>query len=243
MIKISASIVIYNDKREILEKAIESFLSLGVEKELIVVDNSSIASLKSFCEQLNDTQYLFLGKNTGFGKGHNIAFNSLKLRSNIHLILNPDIFFDAQEIESFLKWFRQDATAALAIPQVRYPDGTLQNVVRNIPTPLSLLKRKFICNYGAIRIDDNIIKEIPFAHGCFMAFKTEVFEKINGFDERFFLYMEDVDIWIRAKKFGSTVINTHYKIYHEHRKGSAKNLKLLLLHISSVLKFFRKYKI
>ena len=55
------------------------------------------------------------------------------------------------------------------------------------------------------------------------------------------MYMEDLDIFIRAKKYGKTVINTNYKIYHEFRKGSSKSFKLLKYHIISAYKFFKKY--
>jgi len=56
------------------------------------------------------------------------------------------------------------------------------------------------------------------------------------------MYMEDVDIFVRAKKYGKTVINPTYKIYHEYRKASSKNLKLFLWHLNSVIKFFWKYR-
>ena len=84
------------------------------------------------------------------------------------------------------------------------------------------------------------INEIPFAHGCFFAFQTDVFEKIKGFDERFFMYMEDIDIFIRAKEYGKTVVIPNYKIFHEYRKGSSKSIKLLKWHLESAFKFFTK---
>jgi len=76
----------------------------------------------------------------------------------------------------------------------------------------------------------------------FMVFKTDIFQRLGGFDKRFFMYMEDIDIFIRAKQYGKTVIDTHYKIYYEYRKGSSKNTKLLIWHIVSAIKFFWKYK-
>ena len=243
MKNISASIVIYNEKEESLRKVVESFLSISYKKELIVVDNSPNDLMKFFCDQYKEVTYVFLNKNVGFGKGHNIAFQHLKEKSNLHLILNPDIFFDCNEIMSFLAWLLSSPNISLAIPKVLFPDGKIQNVVRNIPTVSSLIKRKFKKNHDVIDIEDNSVVEIPFAHGCFMAFKTEVFEKINGFDERFFMYMEDVDIWMRAKKYGKTVINTNYKMYHEYRKGSSKSFKLLWLHLLSAYKFFMKIKV
>lgn len=238
---ISGSIVVYKEDPKILKKSIESFLKLSYKKELIIIDNSPSDELKNFCNKFNDVKYFHMKKNLGFGKGHNFAFKQLKEKSVVHLILNPDIYFFKKDMEDFLKWFI-NTDYVLAIPQVMYPNEKKQNVVRNIPTPSSLIKRKFINNYDEIIIPNNVIQEIPFAHGCFFAFKNEIFFKLKGFDERFFMYMEDIDIWIRAKHYGKTVINTNYKIYHYFRKGSSANLKLFFYHLISAIKFFKKYK-
>lgn len=238
MKKISASIVVYNEEKGTLGRVIEGFLSLPFQKELIIIDNSPQKLLEEFLSTYDDTTYIFLNKNIGFGAAHNIAFTKLNIKSDIHLVLNPDIFFDKEEMQDFLEWFWKNDDIVLAMPRVLYPDGSVQNVVRNIPTPLSLIKRKFIQDYDAIDVKENSIVEIPFAHGCFMAFKSDTYKKLDGFDERYFMYMEDVDIWIRAKKYGKTVINTNYKIFHEHRKGSAKSFKLFLWHMISAFKFF-----
>lgn len=241
--KISASIVIYNENKDILGKVINSFISIkNTEKELIIVDNSPVEKLKSFCGNFARVRYIYNGQNLGFGTGHNLAFKSLKEKSDIHMILNPDIYFDSEEIFDFLKWFNSEKEISLSTTKVCYPNGTFQNIVRDIPSILSLLKRKLKISSGEINIEDNTVGEIPFAHGCFMIFKSDIFEKLNGFDERFFMYMEDIDIFIRAKKYGKTVINTKYRIYHEYRKSSAKNFKLMYIHLLSALKFFLKYK-
>ncbi len=158
------------------------------------------------------------------------------------MIINPDVYFYSDEISSFLSWFYEQKEISLATTKVCYPNGENQNIIRNVPSIFDLIKRKLKIANGELYIEDNCIKEVPFAHGCFFIFKTEVFEKLGGFDERFFMYMEDLDIFLGAKKYGKTVINTNYKIYHEFRKGSSKSLKLLLWHISSAIKFFFKYK-
>lgn len=241
--KISASIVIYNENKETLKKVIDSFLALELEKELIIVDNSPKDDLKLLCENFDvKVRYIFSGENLGFGRGHNLAFKNLKEKSDIHMIINPDVYFNSVEISSFLNWFYKEKVISLATTKVCYPDGENQNIVRNIPTITDLIKRKLKINSGELDIKDNCIKEVPFAHGCFFIFKTEVFEKLDGFDERFFMYMEDLDIFIKAKKYGKTVINTNYKIYHEYRKGSSKSLRLLRWHLSSAVKFFYKYR-
>lgn len=241
--KISASIVIYKENKETLKKVIDSFLALELEKELIIVDNSPDDELSTFCQSFESISYIFSGENLGFGRGHNLAFKNLKEKSDIHMIINPDVYFEFDEINSFLNWFYNQEDVSLATTKVCYPDGKNQNIIRNIPTTFfDLVKRKLKLNSGELSIEENTIKEVPFVHGCFFVFKTEVFQKLDGFDERFFMYMEDIDIFIRAKKYGKTVINTNYKIYHEFRKGSSKSFKLLKYHIISAYKFFRKYK-
>lgn len=240
--KISASIVIYKENKETLKKIMDSFLSIiYTKKELIIIDNSPTEELKTFCQSFENVKYIFSGKNLGFGRGHNLAFKNLKDKSDIHMIINPDVYFNSDEISSFLNWFYEQKEISLATTKVCYPDGENQNIVRNVPTIIDLIKRKLKIDSGELHIQDNSIKEVPFAHGCFFIFKTEVFEKLGGFDERFFMYMEDLDIFIRAKKYGKTVINTNYKIYHEFRKGSSKSFKLLKYHIISAYKFFKKY--
>lgn len=240
--KISASIVIYKENKETLEKVINSFLNLEFEKELIIVDNSPSDELKIFCESFENTQYIFKEENLGFGAGHNKAFKNLSKKSDIHMIINPDVYFSTDEITPFLNWFYKQKNIALSTTKVCYTSGENQNIVRKIPIGfLDLIKRKLKLNSGELFIKDYTINEIPFAHGCFLIFKSEVFQKLSGFDERFFMYMEDIDIFIRAKKYGKTVINTHYKIYHEYRKGSSKSLKLLWWHFLSAIKFFKKY--
>jgi len=238
--KITASIVIYNEHKNTLKKVIEGFLDLRFEKKLFIIDNSSKNILEKFCSSYENVVYIFSGKNLGFGKAHNLILKDI-VDSEIHLILNPDIYFQTLELGKFLEWFDSCENVSLAIPKVLNVDGTVQDVVRDIPTPISLLKRKLKIENGELMIADKSTAEIPFAHGCFMAFKSDVFQKLGGFDERYFMYMEDIDIWIRAKKYGKTVINTNFSIYHEHRKGSSKSFKLLFYHIHSAIQFFWKF--
>ena len=240
--EITVSIVIYNENKETLKRIIDNIISIKYQKELIILDNSPVDTLKETCSKYSGVKYIFNGENIGFGAGHNVAFKNISSKSDIHLVVNPDVYFDVEVLEGFLEWFDSTTDIALALPKILNTDGSTQNVVRNIPTPLSLIKRKLKIEEDEIAIADNEIVDIPFAHGCFMAFKRECFEKIGGFDERFFLYMEDIDIFIKAKKCARTVINTNYAIYHEHRKGSSKSLKLLKLHLISAWKFFLKYK-
>ena len=248
---ISATIVIYDEDYDTLQNVLGCFSKIRLKKELIVVDNSPDNRLKELVDGFEDTSYIFSGKNLGFGAGHNLGFKNLKSDSDIYMVINPDITFDADEITLMIEWFFKADDIALLVPKVLNLDGSVQYICRDIPTFKSLFIRKF--NFNNI-FEKSIVKDeldrvcftdvtdIPFCHGCFMLFKTDVYKKLSGFDERFFLYMEDVDILIRAKLFGKTAVNPYFKIYHEHRKGSSKSFKLLYFHIVSALKFFWKYR-
>ncbi|NPA03855.1 MAG: glycosyltransferase family 2 protein [Epsilonproteobacteria bacterium] len=238
--RVSASLVLYKEEERLLSSTIESFLKIEFDKELIIIDNGENYSLVKPYLFFPSINYLSSSKNIGFGAGHNLAFNSLSKPSSIHLILNPDISFD-KEINSFLKWFLKEKEIVLALPKVLYSSDLPQPIVRKIPTLFSLLKRKLKIDEGVLDFPDKEILEIPSAHGCFFAFKPEVFKELKGFDERFFLYLEDIDIWMRAKKYGKTVINPNFHIYHHWRRASSKDFKAFLWHLQSWVKFFKKY--
>jgi len=248
--RISASLVIYNESPETLLKLLKCFEAIKFDKELIVLDNSKDRSLQTLVKNFESILYIHSKKNIGFGAGHNLAFSHLHQDSDIHLILNPDIIFDVANIHEMLLWFFQEKSTALATAKTLNTDGSPQYICRNLPTPLSLFMRRL--NFGGIFtkqvISDELgrqnfeeITEVPFCHGCFMMFKSDIYKKLQGFDECFFMYMEDADIFIRAKHYGKTVLNPHFSITHEHRKGSAKSIKLLIWHITSAIKFFWKH--
>lgn len=66
-------------------------------------------------------------------------------------------------------------------------------------------------------------------------------EKVGGFDERFFMYAEDLDLCRRIGEVSKTMFYPGVSIYHEYEKGSYKNRKLLKYHICSVVKYFNKW--
>ena len=75
-----------------------------------------------------------------------------------------------------------------------------------------------------------------------MLFKTEDFKTLEGFDERYFLYMEDADICRKIDLLGKKKLYyPKVKITHQHQRGSSKNIKLFFHHISSAIKYFLKW--
>jgi GT2 family glycosyltransferase len=250
---ITISIVIYNNNRKELQSLINCITDDNVEF-IYVVDNSSSDNLKTFvCDLHRKIIYIQGQGNIGYGAGHNIAIKkSIAQGAKYHLVLNPDIVFERGVIEKLLEFMDENYTIGLVMPKILYPNGNIQYLCKLLPTPADLIFRRFFAftswtkkrkeryelqamNYEQVHFD------IPSLSGCFMLFRTEVLEKIMGFDELYFLYMEDIDLCRRAHQVSKTAFYPSVSVVHNYAKGSYKNYKLLRYHIYSAIKYFNKW--
>ncbi len=219
MIDLSVIIVNYNVK-EFLLNLLESIRKATerLNVEIIVVDNASEdgspAAIKGKFPQV---KLIENKKNLGFGKANNQA---LKIASGEFLLLiNPDAIVREDTLTKMLRFFREHPECGLAGCKVLNPDGTLQLPCRrSFPTPwvsftkitgLSKLfpKSKLFAKYNLTYLDENQTYEVDAVSGSFMMLRKKVYEKVGGFDERFFMYGEDLDYCYRVKKAG-------FKVYY-----------------------------
>ena len=242
---ITASIVLFNNDFEILKKTVNSFLNTSIKKKLYLIDNSNSNKLEAFFKS-PEIEYLFVGKNIGFGAAHNLVLN--KISSNFHLILNPDIVFSSGIISSLITALHENPIAAFVTPKVRYPSIKPQYICRKHPTLFDLLNRKLKFSKKQFlnrEYRDRDLQKLfypDFIHGCFMLFKTTDLKNLKGFDERFFLYMEDADICRRIDEIGKKKLYyPKVEIIHHHNRGSSKSIKLFIMHTSSAIKYFLKW--
>lgn len=135
-------------------------------------------------------------------------------------------------------------------PNVIYPDGTMQYTCRLLPTPINLIFRRFLPRWLVERTDDRYLlkfndhkKEmnIPYHQGSFMFFRTACFHIVGLFDERFFMYPEDIDITRRMHKHYKTMFWPGVTIVHAHRAASYKSKKMLIIHMKNMIKYFNKW--
>ncbi|WP_232829218.1 glycosyltransferase [Aureibaculum luteum] len=250
---ITATIVLYEENFDELSKTIASFLATPFPKKLFLVDNSKIDVLKDKFKH-PDIEYLFVGENIGFGKGHNRILDKIKNYSTYHLILNPDVVFEPTLIPELINNFKKINKLALIAPKAVFPNGEHQYTSRRYPTLSELIVRRFpflkaifpeIIKKGEYRDKDLSQAFNPdFIHGCFLLFKTDAFIDLKGFDERYFLYMEDVDI---CRKMDQQDMKKLYfpdvEIVHVLKKKSLKNFKLFTYHTISVFQYFYKWHI
>ncbi len=252
MVEISASIVLYKSGNEV-RQTIGSFLNTSLSVKLFLIDNSPTDTLNSkLADFISDKRvhYVFNNRNLGYGAGHNIALRESIHTSKYHLILNPDISFTKGTLEKLYNFAEQYPDIGLIIPKVIYPNGTVQFVCKLLPTPLDLLFRRFLPNallgermerFELRKSGYNKIFEAAYIHGCFMFLRTEALKKVGLFDERFFMYPEDIDLTRRIHQQYRTIFYPEVEIVHEHAKGSYKSLKLFWIHITNMIKYFNKW--
>lgn len=252
MTNINASIVLYHNKKEQLEKAIKSFLNTNLKVKLYLVDNSSNDDLKELKNLDERIEYIYNNANLGYGSAHNIAMRkSIEDNTPYHIVLNPDIYFEIGVIEKIFEYMENHQNIGHIMPKVLYPNGNNQPLCKLLPSPLDLFARRFIPfksyveyinkRYELTFFNYDKIVEIPFLSGCFMFLRIDVLKKDCLFDDDFFMYLEDADLTRRISKVSKTVFYPKVSIYHEYERGAHKNRKLLWIFIQSVFIYFKKY--
>jgi len=246
MTTITASIVIYCTPEKNIRELLACCASIHWNS-IYIVDNSPTDQLKSIIISYGVT-YIHNPSNPGFGASHNLAVKNIRA-SDIHFILNPDITFKAEAIHHLLNFMSESPDIVCAVPKVVYPDGSLQRLCKLLPSPINLFSRRFLPSCAKWLDEDYELRwfnydravEIPYVSGCFMAIRTETFKKIGGFDEQYFMYLEDIDLSRRLAQHGKVMFYPTALVIHEFAKASYKNKKLLSAHIKSAIKYFNKW--
>jgi GT2 family glycosyltransferase len=218
---------------------------------LTLVDNSRDDKLAEVARQFG-ARYVHRPDNPGFGAAHNLAIRmALAEGSAYHLVVNPDITFNADVIPALRAYMDSHPDIGLIMPDIRYPDGSRQHLCKLLPHPVDLLGRRFapalyrlsgrVDTYEMRRSGYDHIMDVPALSGCFMFLRTSVLEKTGGFDERFFMYLEDVDLSRRIGQCARTVFFPAVSVVHAYQKGSYKSSALLSHHISSAIRYFNKW--
>lgn len=249
--KISASIVVYKNSTSMLSKLVNSLRNSSVKIDIHIIDNSPKDTLRSFFATLN-VEYIFNNANLGYGSAHNIAMKkSIKSCADYHIVLNPDIVFQSDVIESLKNYMDLNHDVGLVMPRVFYPDSQEQRLCKLLPTPKDLLYRRFMPfksmrdkindTYELKFADFNTKMNIPFLSGSFMFLRVSALKEVGLFDENIFMYLEDTDLSRRIHSIYKTMYYPNVSITHEFEKASYKNFNLLLRHIQSSIYYFNKW--
>ena len=248
---LTVSIVLFQTDMQEIEHILAILMLSKLKLKVFLIDNSPTPFVEKQIPNNDKIEYIFTGKNLGFGRGHNIAIKKSIREADFHLVLNADVSFEASILKSLYTYMKENPDVGLVSPKVFNPDGTMQSSVKLLPTPANLIVRRFIpVKFIQEKLDkryelrffnfDRII-DVPYVSGCFMFINCKVLQKVKGFDERFFMYPEDIDLTRRIYNHNRTIFYPHVSIVHEHGKGSYGSKRLLYYHMTSMIKYFNKW--
>lgn len=247
---ITASVVTFNTPHKDIDNLLKSINASSIDV-VYIIDNSSNDELRDYLKHQPKVRYI-KNVNNGYGAGHNLGINkAIGQGSTYHVVINPDIFWDDRVIEKLVEFMDDNTDCGLVIPKNCNPDGTLRYVCRLIPTPYNLFVRRFIPINKLNEVHDRKyqlrwtgyekIMEVPVVSGCFMFMRTSVLSQVGGFDDRYFMYMEDVDLSRRIGEISRVMYCPQTFLYHLADRGSYKNFKLLKYHLKAAIKYFNKW--
>ena len=231
------SIIIVNyHHSDMLDNCLESVYRT-IEKtqfEVILVDNSSKDDgLESILKRYTKIQFINNSKNVGFARANN---QGAKIASGEFLLfINPDTIMIEDAVEAMLGYIRSDSSIGILGPKVLNPDQTTQFSCRKFPTVwsglfnrYSLMTRLFPNNryskdYLMLDYDHNSICSVDWVSGCCMMMSESTLKKTGGFDENYFLFIEDVDLCRVIKEQGLRVVYfPNAKIFHKISSSNAR---------------------
>jgi GT2 family glycosyltransferase len=175
----------------------------------------------------------------GFGANHNAAFARRAAADGFFCVANPDVRLDPGVLAGLVQTLAAHPSAAVAAPRVRDQAGRVQNSARRLPTPGRLLRRALRVLPRLDYAPGTTWRQADWVAGMFMVFPSRAFAELGGFDERYFLYYEDVDLCCRAHLAGYDVLLdetasvTHDGLWHSHRDP-----RYLRWHLASMARFF-----
>lgn len=185
----------------------------GIDSQIIVLDNGSVEPiLPEIKDFFPEVEWIDSKENLGFGKGCNLA--EKRATKPYLFFINPDTIISRDSFREMLKFMDEHPEAGTVGCRILNEDGTLQWACRrSFPTPISAIsktiglaalfpKSKVLASYNMTYADPDEMIEVDAVSGSFFCIRRDVYEKLNGFDEDFFMYGEDLDLCFRTKEIG-----------------------------------------
>ncbi len=196
-------------------------------------------------------------RNLGYARAFHAALAAYAAQAPLPAwvaVLNTDLSWQPGSFERMLDWLHHEPDVVLAVPKIVDPRGEVQRLCKRDPTLLSLASRRFIPQWLKTRwlrrydsyhqmegqcLDQ--IFDVPYLSGCCMLIKRAALDLSGGFDQRFFLYLEDADISRTLRRFGRCVHLPLATITHAWGRGSHRSIWLTLVNLHSAWIYFCKW--
>lgn len=223
----ATAVIVTYQSRQIVGAALEAARTAHLEGLLdcIVVDNASTDGTADFIAKQHPWARLIRSpENLGFGRGCNLAFQHVT--TPFVILVNPDAILDAPAAHTLIEFLQHNPEAGIAAPATLDDDGQPQ-CAGTMATPSALL---YSVLGGHTRAYPNrrpiLPGQAPFRTswvcGAVMIIRADLFRKLGGFDERFFLYFEETDLCRRAAERGAQIWAVGQAVAHHSGSESAK---------------------
>lgn len=243
MVNLSIIILSYNTKALTL-KCIESIvgqykkeLSLK-ELEIIVVDNASTDGSPS---AISNFKLIQNKENVGFARGCNIGAKAAE--GKYILFLNSDTEVLDEGFLSMTDFLDKNSDVAILGGKLENNDGSIQRSCGKFYNLFNLLIMLLgLERFGFLRSSPGKIQKVDWVSGACMMVRADIFEKLTGFDEKLFMYMEDMEVCFRAKKLGfGTYFYPDVKLRHKSLGSSNRTFAIIYIY-KGILHFYSRHK-
>lgn len=250
LIMLNVSIVLYHPNWQEVINLTQVMLQCSHVHHIYWIDNSPQETSNPPIDS-NKVSYQHSSRNLGYGAAHNLAIReSIYDDIPFHLVINPDIILPVDALDIMLQFVAEHPEVGALMPRVQYPNGQLQYLCKLLPTPWDVFSRRFLpkrwiskrnSRYEMHASGYDKLMNIPYLSGCCMLLRTSCVQQVRLFDERFFMYPEDMDLTRRIHRDYLTVFFPYVTIIHNHERASYKSLKMLWIHIINMCKYFNKW--
>ncbi len=228
--------------------------------EILVIDNhsddDSIGTIRNRLSDLPRVRVLETAENIGYGRGNAVGLRQAD--STYILIINPDNELQPDAVEVMMNVMEKNPAIGIAAPKLVHEDGTVRDSARSFPRLFdTIIKRTFLSTifsdrmdfYLQRRFDPNTARDVDWVVGACMLIRNDLLQKIGGFDPRFFLFFEDMDLCRRCWNAGFRVRYVPEAVAGDRKKRLSEGnaMKVLLkktgrIHAISAIKYFWKWR-
>lgn len=234
--------------------------TIAEEMEVIVIDNhsedDSIGVLRNRLKDMKNLRIVETAQNVGFGRGYNLAI--AQARGTYLLLNNPAKILQPDALEKMVNLMESDPKIGIMGPKLLYDDGTLRDSFRAFPhisdvvikrTPLAKLFPGRMRRYLRSDSDPNLRHDTDWVIGGCILMRRDLAEKLQGFDPRFFLFFEDIDLCRRAWEAGYRVTYLPEAVAADRKKRLSEGGVFTMLkspvgraHVKSAVQYFWKWR-
>lgn len=249
-LQVSVIIVTHNSESHLgeslehLHRAIQ-----GISCELIIIDNASVRSpAANVHDTFPEAEVMGCDRNCGFAAAANIG--ARKAGGKHLLFLNPDVLIDPGAVSNMDRFLNGQPRVGALGGRLRWPDGSFQPTCRKLPTIYNLLfsrgsvlsrlvPRNEVYTLG----DYDSPIQVPATAATMLMIRRDLFHRMEGFDERFFMYMEDTDLCARLgrRNYVNIFLPSAGGVHHWAHGSTAGRVRRLWYHHNSLWRYFRKH--